>query len=252
MVRKIIYGAIMIQNENYYYKEISKIPLLSSDEEKELVMAASNGDAKARKRLIESNLRFVLKVARKYQNYGLDFDDLVTAGNIGLIKAADKFDASKQNKFITYAVWWIRDAIQKEIRNCAKGIRFPASKYEEMKDFKWNIASLDESIGNNDGSAVLGEFIDDARIVDPEVMFMRELMHSEMLEVMDGLKAKEKAVITMRYGLDGNEPMTLSAIGASLGYTKEGIRQIEKVAIKKLRKAFEEYEYLDACLEMAA
>lgn len=220
---------------SYYFKEIEKIPLLTLEEEKALATKAYSGDKLAQKKLVEANLRFVVKIANQYQGY-MDVEDLINEGNMGLMHAAEKFNPENNNKFSTYAVWWIKAYIQKAIRETSTGIRFPATKYSEMKNSKWDIASLDKSIGN-DEEISLASILQDNRIVDAEDLYWEKEISSKLYKMIKKLNQNEQTVLIKRYGLDGSTPMSLSEIGSLMGYSKERIRQLEKRAILSLRKS---------------
>lgn len=224
----------MVKNNTIYLNEISKIPQLTSEEEKVLATKASSGDKLAKKKLIESNLRFVVKIANEYLGY-MDIEDLINEGNLGLMHAAEKFNPSTGNKFITYAVWWIRAYIQKSIRETSTGIKFPSHKFDEMKKSKWKIASLDKAITADDETTLL-ECLRDERLITPETEFYQKESSTHLKSFIKMLKPNEKAVIIKRYGLDGKEPMTLSEIGSILGFSKERIRQLESRALNQLKK----------------
>lgn len=226
----------MTKMNSYYLSEIDKIPLLTLEEEKALATKAFSGDKLAQKKLVEHNLRFVVKIANQYQGF-MDVEDLINEGNMGLMHAVEKFDPSTGNKFSTYAVWWIKAYIQKAIRETSKGIRFPANKFSEMKKSKWNIASLDKTIGNDDeGETTLASFIKDDRIMDPVDVYWEKESTSQLNQLIKILKKNEQTVIIKRYGLDRHKPMSLSEIGTLMGYSRERIRQLEKRALIELRK----------------
>lgn len=225
----------MIKPNSYYLREIEKISLLTVEEEKALATKASSGDKLAKKKLVEANLRFVVKIANEYLGY-MDIEDLINEGNLGLMHAAEKFNPSTGNKFITYAVWWIRAYIQKAIRETSTGIKFPSHKFDEMKKSKWKLARLDKAVGNDEEKATLADFIVDERIMNPEESFLIHQTELELKQFIKELKPNEKAVIIKRYGLDGKDPMTLSEIGSILGFSKERIRQLESRALNQLKK----------------
>ena len=225
----------MTKPNSYYLREIEKISLLTVEEEKALATKASSGDKLAKKKLVEANLRFVVKIANEYLGY-MDIEDLINEGNLGLMHAAEKFNPSTGNKFITYAVWWIRAYIQKAIRETSTGIKFPSHKFDEMKKSKWKLASLDKAVGNDEEKATLADFIVDERIINPEESFLIHQTELELKQFIKELKPNEKAVIIKRYGLDGKEPMKLSEIGSLMGYSKERIRQLENRALAQLKK----------------
>lgn len=234
---------MMKEEENYYYKEIEKYPLLSREEEKELAAKAFKGDKAAQNMLVSSNLKFVITVAAKYKGQGLDFDDLVNEGNLGLMHAATKFDPKKDIRFTTYAVWWIREYIQKAIRETGIGVRFPANRYKDMMDSKWNFASLDkEIVSGEEENATLGSLIKDEKQLSPEENWYRNGIKSCMWDFLETLPENQKTILIKRFGLDGNKCMSLNEIGLLLGLTKERVRQLEKKARLTL-----EYEYFNCC-----
>ncbi|MCR5613864.1 RNA polymerase sigma factor RpoD/SigA [Treponema sp.] len=256
-----------------YLKEINKIPLLSHEEETELALEAQKGSKAAKDKIVNANLRFVVNVAKKYQNRGLDLTDLISEGNIGLMTAVDRFDVSKGYHFISYAVWWIRQSITKAISEKASSVRLPLNRINELNQIQkakklvghnkteeqeireigemlnlepshirdmLNISrdfiSLDAPLTTGDkGVTSVGDFIEDNRYGNPD----EEVMYSSMKDDIDGvlgtLNTNEQRVIRMRYGLDGDKPMSLKEIGDVCNLTKERIRQIEKHAIVRLQ-----------------
>ena len=256
-----------------YLKEINRIPLLSVEEEKELAVKAQAGDKAAKNKLVNANLRFVVNVAKKYRNHGLDLTDLISEGNIGLLVAIEKFDVSKGYRFISYAVWWIRQSILKAICEKSRAIRLPlnranelvqieharkvvgtkestAKEYEEiarmlnmdsshvreMINIGKELVSLDAEVnrGEND-SALVGDFQEDTLNARPEDAAINSAMNHEIDNVIQTLKPNEARVIRMRYGLNGAKPMSLKEVGDACDLTKERIRQIEKHAIIRLQ-----------------
>lgn len=238
----------MATNKNTYWSEIGNISLLSLEEEKALATRAFSGDKEAKNALVKANLRFVIKIANKYKGFGLDIDDLINEGNLGLLRAAEKFDPNNGTKFTTYAVWWIREAIQKAIRETSTGVKFPAKKFTEMKSDEWKIASLDKTIENSeDDSASLLSFQKDNKEKSPEKAFVQMQMIKEISEAVNQLKEKEQQIIKLRYGLTGKNPMSLSEIGNEMGFSKERIRQIENKALCELKEIlqYEDSDYYD-------
>lgn len=266
----------MANDENIlamYLKEINTIPLLSHSEEAELAVKAQKGDKNAKDRMIKSNLRFVVNVAKKYQNHGLELTDLISEGNIGLMTAIDKFDVSKGYHFISYAVWWIRQSILKAICEKSRAIRLPLNRanelvkidharkilgsraseqqeYEEiagmlgmtsehvrdMLNINREMISLDAEVNDYDAShAKVGDFFEDVAYGRPEDKAITQAMIEDVDSVVDGLAPNEAKVIRMRYGLRGCKPMSLKEVGEDLSLTKERIRQIEKHAIVRLQ-----------------
>lgn len=259
-----------------YLKEINKIPLLSNEEEVELAEKAAAGDKLAKNKIINANLRFVVTIAKKYQKKGLDIEDLISEGNIGLINAIEKFDVSKGYRFISYAVWWIRQSILKAICEKSRPIRLPLNRanelvriehakkelystglslneeeeitevanmlnmdsthVREMINISKEMASLDSEIYGKDNSYItMGEMLEDTRYAAPDTKLIEEDMNRELNDVIDTLKPNEAQVLRMRYGLDGQKPMSLKEVGEAFDLTKERIRQIEKIAIKRMR-----------------
>ena len=256
-----------------YLKDINKIPMISHEEEIELAKKAQAGDAVAKNKLVNSNLRFVVNVAKKYQNHGLDLTDLISEGNIGLLTAVEKFDVSKGYHFISYAVWWIRQSILKAICEKSRAIRLPlnranelvqiehakkviGSKKSEQQEFEEiaamlnmdaghvrdmvnisrDIVSLDAEINDGgDGHTKLADFYEDESYERPEEQAITEAMHDDINKVVDTLRPNEAKVIRMRYGLNGLKPMSLKEVGQECDLTKERIRQIEKHAIVRLQ-----------------
>jgi RNA polymerase sigma factor, sigma-70 family len=257
-----------------YLKEINRIPLLSENEEFDLAMKAKNGDASARERLINSNLRFVVNVAKKFQGQGLAMEDLISEGNIGLMIALDKFDPEKGYHFISYAVWWIRQSIMKAICDKGRAVRLPLNRSNElfqiqkaqkqhMKQFgeeaslddlasetgldatlindllniSREMISFDAPISNSDDSSdsVVGDFVQDSGF-GPEELTIQKCLREDINTVLMTLSEKERHIIILRFGLNGKAPMSLKEIGELYGLTKERIRQIEKKALERLQQ----------------
>ena len=255
-----------------YLKEINSIPLLTREEETALAIEAQNGSKAAKDKIVRSNLRFVVNVAKKYQNRGLELTDLISEGNIGLMTAIDRFDVSKGYHFISYAVWWIRQSITKAISEKGSRIRLPLNRVNELNQIKnakkivghnkteeqeireigsllnlepshirdmLNLSkefiSLDASVGKDDNSSSIGDFIEESRYGNPDEDVINSSMKDDINDVLDSLKPNEQKVIRLRYGLDGDKPMSLKEIGDVCNLTKERIRQIEKHAIVRLQ-----------------
>ncbi len=266
----------MTHDENIlamYLKEINKIPMISHEEEIELAQKAQAGDTAAKNKLVNANLRFVVNVAKKYQNHGLDLSDLISEGNLGLLTAVEKFDASKGYHFISYAVWWIRQSILKAICEKSRAIRLPLNRanelvqieharkvvgtkkteqqeYEEigamlnmepahvrdMINISREMISLDAEVNDNDnGHSKVADFFEDNAYDRPEEKAIEKSMHEEIDGVINTLRPNEARVIRMRYGLNGAKPMSLKEVGEECNLTKERIRQIEKHAIVRLQ-----------------
>ena len=223
-----------------YLQEIGREELISVEEEVELAARIKDGDERALEKLTRANLRFVVSVAKQYQNQGLSLPDLINEGNLGLMYAAQKYNPSSNAKFSTYAAWWIREYIQKAIRDTATGIKFPSAKYKEMKNAKWKFASLDKKVkGADEEETTLLHMVKDEKSLTPEDQFISKESVCNLHSVIDKLKHTEQAVIIMRYGLNGENPMSLSEVGNVIGCSKERVRQIETKAIKLLRNCLD-------------
>lgn len=254
-----------------YLKEIGVVPLLSNEEEKELAIAVENGDLEAKQRLAEANLRLVVSIAKRYVGRGMQFLDLIQEGNMGLMKAVDKFDYSKGFKFSTYATWWIRQAITRAIADQARTIRIPVhmvetinklvreqrnllqelgqdptpeqiaermemtpEKVREILKIAQEPVSLETPIGEEDDSH-LGDFIEDEVIENPVDYTTRVVLREQLDEVLDTLTDREENVLRLRFGLDDGKMRTLEDVGKVFNVTRERIRQIEAKALRKLR-----------------
>ena len=254
-----------------YLKEIGKIPLLTGDEEVEIAKRMEKGDNSAKKELAEANLRLVVSIAKRYVGRGMSFLDLIQEGNLGLMKAVDKFDYTKGFKFSTYATWWIRQAITRAIADQARTIRIPVhmvetinklvrvqrqlvqelgrdplpeeiakemsidvEKVREIQKIAQEPVSLETPIGEEEDSH-LGDFIPDEEILSPQDAATFTLLREQLSTVLETLTDREKKVLTLRFGLDDGRARTLEEVGKEFAVTRERIRQIEAKAIRKLR-----------------
>lgn len=255
-----------------YLKEIGKVPLLSSQEEAELAQKMANGDKEAKRRLAEANLRLVVSIAKRYVGRGMLFLDLIQEGNLGLIKAVEKFDYTKGYKFSTYATWWIRQAITRAIADQARTIRIPVHMVETInklirvtrqlvqelgrdplpdevaKEMNMPIdkvgkimkiaqepVSLETPIGEEDDSH-LGDFIQDDEAPAPSDAATFTLLKEQLMDVLNTLTPREEKVLRLRFGLDDGRARTLEEVGKEFNVTRERIRQIEAKALRKLRR----------------
>lgn len=259
---------------NMYLKEINKIPLLTREEELDLAIKAKNGDSAAKNKIVNSNLRFVIQVAKKFQNRGLELEDLISEGNIGLLMAIDKFEPSRGYHFISYAVWWIRQSILKAVSEKSRAIRLPlnkanelvrieharkavagkkseqqefeeiaqmlnmdAGKVREMINISRDMLSLDAELStSDDGHSSIGDYQEDTINKRPEEIAIDNSLNDEINTVLETLQPNEAKVLRMRYGLNGLKPMSLQEVGDNCNLTKERIRQIEKHAIYRLQQ----------------
>jgi len=272
-VRKVVLSKSSYSNSlSYYLNEISKIPLLTRDQEEDFALKAKNGDENAKRKLIQANLRFVVAVAKKYRHQGIPLSDLINEGNIGLLTAIEKFDVTLGYHFISYAVWWIRQSILKAICEKSRMIRLPLNRANELVQIERvrkkienesseeakpeNIAesldmdvdlvkhlmhisketiSLETPIFENKDSSNLGEFIKDDKYHSPDKIIERESLRKIINSILETLSEKEKNIIENRYGLNGHNALSLKEIGKKYNLTKERIRQIEKKALSRLR-----------------
>lgn len=259
---------------NMYLKEIRQYPLLSAEEERDLIARIGRGDMVARDRLVESNLRLVVSIAKKYQNNGLALMDLIQEANIGLLYAIEKFEPERGYRFSTYASWWIKQTISRALDNKSKMIRLPAyvvegvnkmknveraltislgreptleevakemgidvAKVEKLRDSSKEVSSLDVAIGEDD-ETTMGELIADTSSLTPEESIDIQTKSEVLDTILGTLEGREGDVIKYRYGLMDGEPRTLEEVGQIFGLTKERIRQIEAKALRKLRNPF--------------
>ncbi len=254
-----------------YLHEIGDIPLLSADEENELAAKASMGDAEAKNRLTESNLRLVVSIAKKYTSRGMPLLDLLQEGNMGLIKAVERFDKNKGFKFSTYATWWIRQAITRALADQSRTIRIPVhmvelinrvtresrrllqelgreptveelarelkmspEKIREVRRIALDPISLDLHVGDDDENSLL-EFIPDDSVKSPDEAAESTLLNDQIFKILDSLSPRESKVLKMRFGLEDGRSYTLEEVGLEFDVTRERIRQIEAKALRKVR-----------------
>jgi len=256
-----------------YFGEISRVPLLTREDEVRLSKRIEKGDTRAKEELAEANLRLVVSIAKKYRGCGLPFLDLIQEGNLGLMKAIEKFDYTKGYKFSTYATWWIRQAILRAITNRSRTIRVPTHINElirkiyqvernslketgelptpeslaktlettveniiKAKKTAQSMTSLDMPIGYDDDGSVLGDFIEDASSESPERETFEHLLVQELERALDErLTDREKKILELRYGLNDYQPKTLDEVGEVFGISRERVRQIQKEALAKLQ-----------------
>lgn len=256
-----------------YLKDINKIPLLSREEEQALAERAAKGDKIAKDKIVTANLRFVVNVAKKYMNRGLEIDDLISEGNIGLLTAIERFDPSKGYHFISYAIWWIRQSILRAISEKSRMIRLPQNRENELMQIEKvrhsidndksedekiveiaetlgmedslvrelliisrDMVSLDSPVSDKSNSgATITDFIEDTEMTSPEENAIYSTMKDDITDVLETLSTKEATILRYHYGLQGDKAMSLKEIGEVFNLTKERIRQIEKKAISRLQ-----------------
>ncbi|HEY7206006.1 MAG TPA: sigma-70 family RNA polymerase sigma factor [Methylomirabilota bacterium] len=255
-----------------YLQEISRVKLLTPEEEQALARRVQAGDAEAERHLVEANLRLVVKIARRYLHRGLSLLDLIEEGNVGLLHAARKFQPDRGTRFSTYATWWIRQAVVRALANQARTIRLPvhveallgqfnrhrnaltqklgrspttaeiaaemgrpAAEVEQLESLKQRPVSLDKPI-SSDGTGTLGETVQDPSAQPGAGLAAVLRARADLAGVLQDLPDRERTVVTLRFGLGGDEPQTLERIGQRLGLTRERVRQIEVAALKQLRR----------------
>jgi RNA polymerase primary sigma factor len=269
-----------------YLGDIGKIPLLTPGQEVELAAKIKAGDSKARDLMIRSNLRLVVKIAHDYVNFGLPLADLISEGNLGLIKAVERFDPNKGGKLSTYASWWIKQSIKRALANQSKTIRLPVHVAEKLSKIRKAIAllqaelgrdptddelaaevklplhklahlrtvsvqpaSLDAPVGEEE-NATLGELIGDDDANTPAEFLLEKSMQENVRNTINQLDHREAEVIKLRFGLDGNGPRTLSEIGKKFGVTRERIRQLQGVALSEIRRTISALEKQSTAAEL--
>lgn len=270
---EVVENDVMTDNSiKMYMREMGKIDMLSADEEHHLASLVAQGDKNARNQLVEANLRLVCSLAKHYQGCGLTYQDLIQEGNIGLIKAAEKFDVEKGFRFSTYATWWIKQAISRAIADQARTIRVPVHMAEninkvkkierqllaelqheptnaeiakamkmsedqiaEIKSYMTDTTSLDIQVGDDDDGTTIGSFVEDTHFVNPADAYVKAV-NGEMVDmVLSTLSDREANIIRMRFGIGRDRAMTLEEVGKEFSLTRERIRQIEAKALRKLR-----------------
>ena len=261
-----------------YLREIGQIPLLTIEQEIELAAKIKNGDKAARSLMIRSNLRLVVKIAHDYANLGLPLLDLISEGNIGLMKAVERFDPAKGGKLSTYAAWWIKQSIKRALANQSKTIRLPvhlvdkiskmrrvamqmseelgreptddelaeevglaSGKISQLKTVSIRPASLDAPISDDD-STEFGEIVGDLEALTPFEQLRDQNLRDEVGDLLGVLDEREKKIIFSRFGLDGGKAKTLEEVGKKFGVTRERIRQLQNIALMKLRRALQKKE----------
>jgi RNA polymerase primary sigma factor len=255
-----------------YLAHIGQGELLTHEEEIDLSKRARQGDARARKQLIEKNLRLVVSVAKRYRGYGLPFEDLIQEGNIGLMKAVEKFDPDRGYRFSTYATWWIRQAVQRAVADKGRTIRVPVHMTEKIRKVSrvmgelavelereptdeeaagrlgWDAeevrltmsampdaTSLDQPVSSEDTASELGDFIEDERVSDTPDTVMREMETAHLKEAIERLPERARYVLVRRYGLDDRDPATLAELGDELDISRERVRQLQREAERILK-----------------
>ncbi|SRR5579871_1023514 len=272
VVESRLYERVTTDSLKLYFREISRVKLLTAEEEVSLAQRIEKGDLKAKQALIAANLRLVIKVAKKYMNQGLSFQDLIEEGNLGLIKASEKFSWRRGFKFSTYATWWIRQAITRALSNQSRTVRVPVHVSEDINRFERitrdltrklgrepslielskasklkfekihklqrlaqrNI-SLEVPVGDESNSKSIADFIEDKSVASPAQNVFGQLRSEKLKKLISTLNDKEQKVILMRFGFDQDQPKTLEQTGSLLGVTRERIRQIEEKALHKIR-----------------
>jgi len=264
-----------------YLREIGQTPLLTREEEVKLARRIKRGDQAARQQMIKANLRLVVKIAHDYASYGLPLLDLISEGNIGLMKAVERFDPKKGGKLSTYAAWWIKQSIKRALANQSKTIRLPvhlvdkiarmrrvgmqlaeefgreptdeelaeelnmtAAKITQLRTAAIRPASLDATVGQEDDGASLGDMIGDEAAHMPSDELSDKNLRRAVLDLLHVLDERELKIITMRFGLDGKKEMTLEEVGRKFKVTRERIRQLQNIALRKIKRALDKQDKL--------
>jgi len=266
-------------NLQMYLQEIAKTPLLTIEEEVALAERIHKGDMAAREHMIKANLRLVVKIAMDYKDFGLPLLDLISEGNIGLVKAVERFDPAKGGKLSTYAAWWIKQSIKRALANQSKTIslpvhlvdkiakmrrtanalteelgreptdeeiarelQIPTAKVAHLRSVSVRPASLDAPVGEDSDSASFGEIIGDENAINPFDSLRDRSQNSDLHEMINSLDHREAEIIRLRFGLEGREPLTLEEVGRHFHVTRERIRQLEYLALNKMRRAMAKHE----------
>ena len=261
-----------------YLREIGQIPLITVKDEIELAAKIKRGDKNARAKMIKANLRLVVKIAHDYSNLGLPLLDLINEGNIGLMKAVERFDPAKGGKLSTYGAWWIKQSIKRALANQSKTIRLPVhlvdkiskmkrtamrmseqlgrdptdqeladvlgmqrAKVAQLREISIRPASLDAAIGDEDDTQ-FSEIVGDENAASPFEMLRDKTMRDDIRDLLEELEPREAEILTARFGLDGNKPLTLEEVGKSMKVTRERIRQLQNIALSKLRRLMEKQD----------
>jgi len=264
-----------------YLREIGQTPLLTREEEVKLARRIKKGDQAARQQMIKANLRLVVKIAHDYSSYGLPLLDLISEGNIGLMKAVERFDPKKGGKLSTYAAWWIKQSIKRALANQSKTIRLPVhlvdkiarmrriamqlaeefgreptdeelgeelamtpSKIAQLRTAAIRPASLDAAVGQEEDGASLGDMIGDESATDPSDFLSDKNLRKAVLDLLHVLDERELKIITLRFGLDGKKEMTLEEVGKKFKVTRERIRQLQNIALRKIKRALDKQDKL--------
>jgi RNA polymerase primary sigma factor len=275
-------------NLQLYLQEIGKTPLLTVDEEVKLARRIRKGDKAARDHMISANLRLVVKIAMDYKDFGLPLLDLISEGNIGLVKAVERFDPRKGGKLSTYAAWWIKQSIKRALANQSKTIRLPVhlvdkiskmrktamalteelgrepsdeeiaielqvptSRVAHLKSVSVRPASLDAPIGDDGDSGTFGEIVGDENASSPFETLREKTRNSDLHAMISTLEPREAEIIKYRFGLDGRDELTLEEVGAKFRVTRERVRQLQNIALSKMRKAMASHEHQRSVEEIA-
>jgi RNA polymerase primary sigma factor len=264
-----------------YLREIGQTPLLTREEEVKLARRIKRGDQAARQQMIKANLRLVVKIAHDYSSYGLPLLDLISEGNIGLMKAVERFDPKKGGKLSTYAAWWIKQSIKRALANQSKTIRLPVhlvdkiarmrrvamqlaeefgreptdeelaeellmtpAKIAQLRTAAIRPASLDATVGQEEDGASLGDMIGDESAHTPSDLLSDKNLRKSVMDLLHVLDERELKIITMRFGLDGKKEMTLEEVGKKFKVTRERIRQLQNIALRKIKRALDKQDKL--------